>query len=536
MSPASLDEIDRASLKLQRLRVATDEAPPGCEIMRPSSSTAEPNSWSRAWGLRSNTRRSAAKTHDGVEANLQLITAPGQLAASGGVCTIHQSGPAAAFASSAIGGVSDVWNADLRSANRAGALLYWQQSDPSSILIPQQRMTSDSSVWEDPECHFRDNQSVRYQLSRNRVQEDNVRVYYTVTDVKFNPLRPDVFVSSSFDKSIRSWSYDKNQKRVHSAWDGYAHEYSAFPQLLDFKPNSQVLAVGCSDGSCYFHAPGVEYPQRIKLNSKLRLEVAAQSWGPESTNASEHFICGGGMHNENTPAVADYGWASAWILRNERAERVCNFIMGDTAGLYCDDLCVHPAGHCVAIASTDDDLRFSARHLVEFFDLRAKPRAIFRQCLPPSSDKNSLADVLHSGFSPDGIYYACSREDNTAQVWDWRWMAKNPKPFQTIEHQPPDSNGPGHTYGVTAMTWIDHYGSSSPPVLVTGGNDGKIIQRDMRRSDSHLLAQLETSVGTFSIGDRHKDEMPLIAGDCDGKLYIYDVRNGEYGRSAAQLG
>lgn len=129
-------------------------------------------------------------------------------------------------------------------------------------------------------------------------------------------------------------------------------------------------------------------------------------------------------------------------------------------------------GHCVAISSADDELRFSARHLVEFFDLRAKPRPIFRQCLPPSSDKNFHADVLHSGFSPDGIYYACSRDDNTAQVWDWRWMAKNPKPLRAIKHQPPDSNSPRHTYGVAAMTWVAHYGSSSPPLLVTGGNDG----------------------------------------------------------------
>ncbi|KIO34370.1 hypothetical protein M407DRAFT_240673 [Tulasnella calospora MUT 4182] len=206
--------------------------------------------------------------------------------------------------------------------------------------------------------------------------------------------------------------------------------------------------------------------------------------------------------------------------------------MGDTAGLFCHDLCIHPAGHYVAIASTDDELRFSARHLVEFFDLRAKPRAIFRQCLPPSSDKGSQAEVLHSRFSPDGIYYACSRDDNTAQVWDWRWMAKDSKPFQAIKHQPPDRNSSRNTYGVAAMTWVAHYGPSSPPVLVTGGNDGKIIQWDMRRSDSHLLAKLETGVGTFSIGDRHKSEMPLIAGDCDGKLYIYDVRRGEDGRTA----
>lgn len=40
---------------------------------------------------------------------------------------------------------------------------------------------------------------------------------------------------------------------------------------------------------------------------------------------------------------------------------------------------------------------------------------------------------------------------------------------------------------------------------------GKIIQSDMRRSDSCLLAELESGVGSFSIGDRQNGEMPLIA-------------------------
>ncbi|KAG8954235.1 hypothetical protein FRC04_000457 [Tulasnella sp. 424] len=505
-SEPDLNEIDHTLLRLQRLRLATDEAPVGCEVMH-SSSISECNSWSQTRRIKLSTRRVVTSNWDGADARLQLITTPGLLAAPGSVCKIDQSGPAVAFASSAIGGGSGAWDADQRSANRAGALLYWQQSDPSNILIPQQRTGDEWSVWEDPECHFRDNQAVRYRL-HNREQEATVRVYYTVTDVKFNPLRPDVFVSSSFDKSIRTWQYDENQKRVRNTLDGYSHDYSATPQLLDFRPDSQILAVGCSDGSSYIHAPGIEYPQRLPLSSKQRLEVTAQSWGPESTISSDYLICGGGAPSQDK-ATPNRGWASAWILRPDKAERVCNFIMGDTAGFYCNHLCVNPTGQYVAIASADDELRFSAKNLVEFFDLRAKPRAIFRQYLPPSSGEDS--GVLCSAFSPDGLYYACSREDNTAQVWDWRWMARNTKPLRMIEHQPPGRSSPRHAWGVPAMTWVAHDGASSPPLLVTGGDDGKIIQWDMRRSDSCLLAELESGVGSFSIGDRQNGEMPLIA-------------------------
>lgn len=63
----------------------------------------------------------------------------------------------------------------------------------------------EEAIWEDPECHFRDNQSIRYCKSTSRVptrsltmskvaqngieQESTIRVYYTVPDVKFYPLQ-----------------------------------------------------------------------------------------------------------------------------------------------------------------------------------------------------------------------------------------------------------------------------------------------------------------------------------------------------------
>ncbi|KAG9017989.1 hypothetical protein FRB90_012714 [Tulasnella sp. 427] len=443
-SAASIvDEIDHAALRLQRLRVAADDAPPGCIVVRPPGAS-DSDTWSRNKSLKSNTRRCATRDWEVVESELDLISTPGLLAASGG--TISQSGPAVAFASSAIGGDSGAWTADQRSANKAGALLYWHQTDATNILIPQQRIDDGASVWEDPECHFRDNQHVRYSIPNGEEQEAVVRVYYSVTDVKFNPVRRNVFVSSSYDKSVQSWTYDENRRRVHSAW--YSYEHSEVPQLLDFKPNSQILAVGCADGSSYIHNPDFPDPQKLTLNSSLRVGVTSQSWGPESTGISNYIFCGGAAADEKK-------------------------------------------GHCIAIASIDDELRFSARHLVEFFDLRMKPRAFFRQPLPASLNANISSDVVHSAFSPDGIFYACAREDNTAQ--------------------PPDRATSRHSFGVTGMTWVNHNGASSPPLLVTGGNDGKIIEWDMRRSESKLLAELETSVGSLSVGNCYEGEMPLIA-------------------------
>lgn len=82
---------------------------------------------------------------------------------------------------------------------------------------------------------------------------------------------------------------------------------------------------------------------------------------------------------------------------------------------------------------------------------------------------------------------------------------------------------------------------------------GRILEWDMRVAENpRVLAELETSVGHFSLGDIHKGEMPLIAcvpqnfdevlidliqfvqplrGDNAGKVYVFDYQRHTKGRT-----
>jgi len=160
---------------------------------------------------------------------------------------------------------------------------------------------------------------------------------------------------------------------------------------------------------------------------------------------------------------------------------------------------------------------------VDFFDPRTQPTPLFHQELPPFalSETTNDSEILSCAFSPDGIFFSCARDDNVAHVWDSRFIAQSRGPLRKLKHRPGDGK---YRYGITGLTWLDHHGSSSPPVLVTGGDDGRILSWDMRKAEPEVLAELDVNVGCFSLGNIHNGEMPLIAGDCDGLVYIYDRR------------
>jgi WD40 repeat protein len=144
-------------------------------------------------------------------------------------------------------------------------------------------------------------------------------------------------------------------------------------------------------------------------------------------------------------------------------------------------------------------------------------------------------EVIVSAFSPDGIYLACARDDNVTHVWDARFMGGKAQPCHILEHGPSKKENVYHDHnnGITSIAWASQYDASSPPLLATGGDDGEYTTSlplipalrftlpvgmirlwDMRKAmyhESQVLAELETNVGHFILGDIHKGEMPLLA-------------------------
>jgi len=63
--------------------------------------------------------------------------------------------------------------------------------------------------------------------------------------------------------------------------------------------------------------------------------------------------------------------------------------------------------------------------------------------------------------------------------------------------------------------------------IITGGSDGCVRFWDTRRSgedmeNGEVLARPNVDVGHFSVGDPCSGEKPLVVGDNDGRVYIYD--------------
>lgn len=240
--------------------------------------------------------------------------------------------------------------------------------------------------------------------------------------------------------------------------------------------------------SSYLHLPtsGLE-PQQLHLNKRRQgLAVNTQLWGPPLSSASDMLFIGGGENSSSTDRRLK-GYAVVWSLTPAEAVWDADLLKGRARGP-CECLAIDPNGtypnedtrtsvyslpfnstaHRIAVISQSTP----STHMLDMIDIRRGARPIFHQELPhfkPSSSSND-SEILSCAFSPDGVYLATARDDNEAHVWDSRFMNRSKKPLRILKH---GARLTKHQYGVTGMAWLAHEGSSSTPVLVTGGDDGE---------------------------------------------------------------
>ncbi|KII85867.1 hypothetical protein PLICRDRAFT_115460, partial [Plicaturopsis crispa FD-325 SS-3] len=138
---------------------------------------------------------------------------------------------------------------------------------------------------------------------------------------------------------------------------------------------------------------------------------------------------------------------------------------------------------------------------------------------------NGPGEVTTAQYSPDGIYLALARSDNSAHVYDSRMLSRGVVHYFNHPRSLHKNEGSGE-YGVVEAQWVETRDRRRLG-LVTGGSDGCIRLWDVRKaSDDPLngtvLAETDFNIGYFSLGDPAKQEKPLVVGDCGGGVYVYD--------------
>ncbi|TFY52122.1 hypothetical protein EVJ58_g10187 [Rhodofomes roseus] len=352
-----------------------------------------------------------------------------------------------------------------------------------------------------------------------------VTKHYAVQDVQFNPAYPTRIASSANDLTVRIWDCDQvfnedeespedeaNPEDKQSPEPVHTEEYECTMGKLLFKPGEPVLAMGGHDGSVYV----LRDEGRTPIASRLRLargktdETGDIAWGcgPLSDKLFASSMTKAEKAFSGTHKVFD--------MTTERP--ICTMEIQEAG----DSIAVHPAGTFVAIATKPS----KRAHTLYLFD----GRRLGSQPVHTLALDSFQQSVTTMKFSPDGVYLALARDDNTTDVYDARFLGRGK--LHAFTHEP--GNVLTYTkdvYGVVEAQWVE--GHPSGLGLVTGGCDGACVTLalvaggmaegpvgcvrlwDVRLADSDPnnglpIAQCGHDLGHFSLGDPSRDEMPLV--------------------------
>ncbi|PCH33544.1 WD40 repeat-like protein, partial [Wolfiporia cocos MD-104 SS10] len=316
--------------------------------------------------------------------------------------------------------------------------------------------------------------------------------YSTVVDVAFNPAFPERLISSGTDRTIAIWDCDSFEYGVDEPRGHIVH--TACPMgILSFKPAEPLLAMAGRDGCVYLHSDKPNMPavtDILRLAPRSGHEVADIAWG---VNGSSHALFA-------SSAPLAYGVYDGVhkVFDFEKSKTLCTF---DTQAEG-ERIALDQAGERLAVA-----VRSSATaHALRMYDARRLARASVQSIdlQPFDGEVNAVA------FGPGGIYIAIARSDNSAHVYDSRFLGR--EPMHVCKHREGNVISKD-TSGVTEAVWTE--GTSRGMGLVTGGVDGCIRLWDVRQapsdaSDDNVLVQCDDDIGSFVLGD-HPDTPLIVA-------------------------
>ncbi|EIW79316.1 WD40 repeat-like protein [Coniophora puteana RWD-64-598 SS2] len=416
------------------------------------------------------------------------------------ITKIVQSGPTAVACATADAGTPDQPESE-------GVIDYRYNTECGSAL----------AVWQQGQLSRMDDQERNHWRFKTEGQNLVAMKWYTVNDVVFRPRRPSEFLSAGNDPSIILWKASNDGLRPMKQI-----KTTGVPLGLSFKPGDSVLAVGMDDASISLYNSlgakvtnvdrqfGVTHTAKCRCLECKGHATGAMAWGINSS--SDMLFASSEPYND----AFRHGWHRGW---NIRTKDMIKFNVGEAG----DDLVVDPSGTTVVLITRGHN----DSHPLRMFDLRAKsrdePHTMFE--LRPFESKdadNKDAEVRHTCYSPDELYLAIARSDNTTDVYDKRMLGRGPLHILRHGHGPSKAE----KYGVQRVHWLTGRDGRRTGLL-TGGDDGCVRLWDLGLAmDDHgqgrILAQMDGGIANFSAGDPCNGEIRLIVGDNDGRVHMYD--------------
>ncbi|KAJ6498167.1 WD40-repeat-containing domain protein [Mycena vitilis] len=406
--------------------------------------------------------------------------------------------------------------------NKTGTLISWCKRDPSKILDLEK---GDSEI-PDATSHDADDEEPR--------EDPLLRTHYSIRSIAYDPDR-DILASSGADDYVRTWKYendaDVDPYSATQSWQYRIQAKIASPQDLAFKPggSESILAVGERSVITYV---GVA-DSNVTSYRSLTIENLSVEDGQTHTfnlvdkrNRDDHrtgaIAWGSGVSSSLVIAlsepVSDTNHVGYHHAFDVGATRTAFKFIAPEAG---DALAVDPTGDRAALVTTGETNSF-----LRIYDIRTQNGTAMQVQTLETFDEKASREVNSMAFSPDGIYLALGRADNCTHVYDSR-MLKGGGMLQrgvlyNFRHSAMDI--PNHLFfGVVGVHWAAN--RSSRLGLVTGGNDGCVRLWDPLRANEPggtILAQADSDVASFTLGDRFQGEHELVVGDSDGSVYVLD--------------
>lgn len=364
--------------------------------------------------------------------------------------------------------------------NRDGSLIAWNQEQTDVMTGHRRRVDGADERWK----------------------------YYSVNDIKFDPTSTS-FVSSGGDKKVRSWQIEPDSNEyVLDRVINFQHKYTHVPHALAFKPGTRKLAVAEKkihvyedyDNSLAHRAFNVvPYGQEHTVGDML--------WGCHSTD--------GLIFASSEPDDVD---------RFEGFHRAI-----DVETRKCYELDSNEAGDSIALTYDGDLLVHTSRgpggkHPLRLYDVRRKDWRAIKTVHMEGFQPNIRGEVNSIAISPDGIYIALGRIDNRVHVYDARMPAKGV--LYEFEHTGNNLTSPGRPLcGIVRVQWAET--EFSRLTLVSGGMDGCVrlwdpLQAITSPTNGVILAQANSDIGDFALGDCTGKEQQLVVGDCSGEVSMFN--------------
>jgi len=188
-----------------------------------------------------------------------------------------------------------------------------------------------------------------------------------------------------------------------------------------------------------------------------------------------------------------------------------------------DTLSLDPTGASLALSTRAP----ANKHLLRIYDTRrGLPKATHVMELErfPVRD-NFEGEVNHASFSPDNIFLALARNDNRTHVYDRRMWDRGVI-FEYNHGGESKAASQKDAYGVVKAQWVQSQ-ATRRMALVTGGEDGCVRMWDPSkaargRENGQVLAEVNSDIGHFSLGDPYIGENQLVVGDNAGEFTIFN--------------